>query len=103
MGVHDPPAHPGVSIYDTDHVRADHLTPIHDIFCPDAEYYPAEKAADITHPTIPQLDGSSVYSPILPPLYSLSGHGYQSWAWKRAGVNIIPIWPMNIGQIKDIF
>ena len=75
--MHVPPPHSGVS-YDTDQVHTDHLTPVNDNFCPDEEYYPAEKAADITHPTIPQLDGSSEYSPVLPPLSSIYGQLYRT-------------------------
>ena len=68
--MHVPPPHPG-GVAEND---ADQPTPVHDMFCQDEEYYPAVKAADIypvIQPTIPQLDGSSEYSPT-PPTSSLS-------------------------------
>ena len=64
---HVPPAHPGAAVNAADlvQVQPNRLTPVPDIFCPDTEYYPAGKSADIApvicH-TIPQLDGSTYYS-----------------------------------------
>ena len=73
---HVPPAHPGAAVNAADlvQVQPNRLTPVPDIFCPDTEYYPAGKSADIA-PVICSLMAVQIIPPIPPPPLSLP-----SWA-----------------------